>query len=574
MAAESPAYYSLLLPLLLVVVPALYLVGVFRSRRRSAGRQRFPPGPWALPVIGHLHHLAGSSVPPHHAMRDLARRHGPLMLLRFCQLPVLVASSPDAAREIMKTHDVAFASRPLSPTMQLFLRGSEGLVFAPYGDGWRQLRKICTLELLSNRRVHSFRAVRAEVLGRLLRSVASSASASASVNLTRGLASFVADSSVQAMIGRLRSDDRDTLFTLLREGFKIVPGMTLPDLFPSSRLAMLLSRVPARIDHRNKRMAAFMDSVIQQHRDKKRSAACADGGEEQAEDLLDVLLRLQDDMGSQYPLTTENIKLVIIVSSLPILFSVYQLPSPGQESSIERRQPLSFACMQDMISASSETTSTTLVWAMAELLRKAAAMRKAQDEVRRQLDGHSRVTEDGLADLHYLRLVIKETLRLHPPVKQRRPPRRNYTRHPPAPPPPVMLIRECGPRQQVLGFDVPQGAMVLVNAWAMGRDPAHWDSAGEFLPERFESSGTPDFKGVDFEFLPFGAGRRICPGVSFGLVHLELALAALLFHFDWKLPDGMVPEELDMTEEAGLTTRRRAELVVFAVPHVPLPIDQ
>ncbi|KAF7035155.1 hypothetical protein CFC21_046070 [Triticum aestivum] len=519
MAAESPAYYSLLLPLLLVVVPALYLVGVFRSRRRSAGRQRFPPGPWALPVIGHLHHLAGSSVPPHHAMRDLARRHGPLMLLRFCQLPVLVASSPDAAREIMKTHDVAFASRPLSPTMQLFLRGSEGLVFAPYGDGWRQLRKICTLELLSNRRVHSFRAVRAEVLGRLLRSVASSASASASENLTRGLASFVADSSVQAMIGRLRNDDRDTLFTLLREGFKIVPGMTLPDLFPSSRLAMLLSRVPARIDHRNKRMAAFMDSVIQQHRDKKRSAACADGGEEQAEDLLDVLLRLQDDMGSQYPLTTENIKLVII----------------------------------DMISASSETTSTTLVWAMAELLRKPAAMRKAQDEVRRQLDGHRRVTEDGLADLHYLRLVIKETLRLHPPV---------------------MLIRECGPRQQVLGFDVPQGAMVLVNAWAMGRDPAHWDSAGEFLPERFESSGTPDFKGVDFEFLPFGAGRRICPGVSFGLVHLELALAALLFHFDWKLPDGMVPEELDMTEEAGLTTRRRAELVVFAVPHVPLPIDQ
>lgn len=513
MAAEIAAYYSLLLPLLLVVVPALYLVvGVFRSRRRSAGEQRFPPGPWALPVIGHLHHLAGSSVPPHHAMRDLARRYGPLMLLKFCQLPVLVATSPDAAREIMKTHDVAFASRPLSPTMQLFLRGSEGLVFAPYGDGWRQLRKICTLELLSNRRVHSFRAVRAEVLGRLLRSVASSASASASVNLTRGLASFVADSSVQAMIGRLRSDDRDTLFTLLREGFKVVPGMTLPDLFPTSRLAMLLSRVPARIDHRNKRMAAFMDSVIQQHREKRS----ADGGEEHTEDLLDVLLRLQDDMGSQYPLTTENIKLVII----------------------------------DMISASSETTSTTLVWAMAELLRKPAAMERAQDEVRRQLNGHLRVTEDGLTDLHYLRLVIKETLRLHPPV---------------------MLIRECGPRQQVLGFDVPQGAMVLVNAWAMGRDPAHWDSAGEFLPERFEECGK-DFKGVDFEFLPFGAGRRICPGVSFGLVHLELALAALLFHFDWKLPDGMVPEELEMTEEAGLTTRRRAELVVFAVPHVPVPV--
>jgi cytochrome P450 len=197
-----------------------------------------------------------------------------------------------------------------------------------------------------------------------------------------------------------------------------------------------------------------------------------------------------------------------------------------------------------------------LQWAMAELMRNPAVMQKAQEEIRRELAGHDRVTEDSLSNLHYLRLVIKETLRLHPAA-------------------PLLVPRECRSACDVLGFDVPEGAMVLVNAWAIGRDPALWDAPEEFVPERFEEQGSAgrDFKGTDFEFVPFGAGRRMCPGMAFGLAHIELALAALLFHFDWDLPEGIVPKEMDMTEAAGITARLRSDLLVIAVLRAPVPME-
>lgn len=161
-----------------------------------------------------------------------------------------------------------------------------------------------------------------------------------------------------------------------------------------------------------------------------------------------------------------------------------------------------------MFGAGSESSATVLQWRMAELMRNPRVMQKAQDEVRRALAGHDKVTEPNLTNLPYLRLVIKETLRLHPPA-------------------PLLLPRKCGSTCKILGFDVPEGVMVIVNAWAIGRDPTYWDKPEEFVPERFEHNGR-DFKGMDFEFIPFGAGRRICPGIAFGMAHVELVLSVPL----------------------------------------------
>jgi cytochrome P450 len=183
-------------------------------------------------------------------------------------------------------------------------------------------------------------------------------------------------------------------------------------------------------------------------------------------------------------------------------------------------------------------------------------MRKAQDEIRQALVGQTRVTEASLAGLNYMRLVIKEALRLHPPA-------------------PMLLPRECrSDGCQILGFDVPKGTMVLVNAWAISRDPAHWDAPEEFIPERFECVGkTFDFRGLDMEYTPFGAGRRICPGMAFGLANVELALAGLLYHFDWKMPNGAEARELDMTEEMGVAVRLREDLMLVPIVRVPVPVD-
>jgi cytochrome P450 len=186
---------------------------------------------------------------------------------------------------------------------------------------------------------------------------------------------------------------------------------------------------------------------------------------------------------------------------------------------------------------------------MAELMRNPAAMSKAQAEVRGVYAGQTKVTEDRLGELPYLQLVIKETLRLHVPG-------------------PLLIPRECQEHCRVLGYDVPKGAMVLVNAWAIARSPEYWEEPDAFDPDRFAGDAARDFRGNDFEFIPFGAGRRICPGMAFGLANIELGLASLLFHFDWSLPEGVVPSEMDMAETMGITARRKADLLLSATPRV------
>ncbi|WVZ79261.1 hypothetical protein U9M48_026863 [Paspalum notatum var. saurae] len=507
-----------LLPLLLALLAVASFLWLSRAAlRRRGGRPQLPPSPWALPVIGHLHHLAGAL--PHRAMRDLAARHGPLMLLRLGGLPVVVASSAAAARELMRARDLDFATRPVTRMVRLAIpAGAEGIIFAPYGEGWRQLRKVCTVELLSARRVQSFRHVREEEAGRLVRAVAASATAPP-VNLSALLSAYAADSSVRAIVGS-RFKDRDTFLGMLERGLKLFAKMSLPDLYPSSRLAMFVSRMPGRMTRHRQEVVAFMDALVQEH--EERSRASADGDRD--EDLLDVLLRIQRDGDLQFPLTTDNIKSVV-----------------GSD------EIWPYHAVQDLFAGGSETAATTLEWIMAELMRNPPVMHKAQDEVRRALAGRQRVTEDDLGDLHYMRLVIKEALRLHPPV-------------------PLLLPRECRRTCQVLGFDVPVGTMVFVNAWAIARDPSYWDMPESFVPERFQD-GKIDFKGTDFEYIPFGAGRRMCPGMAFGLVNLELALASLLYHFDWELPVGTeAAADIDMTEEMGVTARRLQDLLL--VPFV------
>jgi alpha-guaiene 2-oxidase len=187
---------------------------------------------------------------------------------------------------------------------------------------------------------------------------------------------------------------------------------------------------------------------------------------------------------------------------------------------------------------------------MSELIKNPDIMAKAQAEVRRAASVNNKFDENAPVELNYLKLVIKETLRLHPPA-------------------PLLLPRLCKETCQLLGYTIPSNTIIVVNAWALGRDKEYWNDAEEFKPERFENS-IIDFKGNNFELLPFGAGRRSCPGIGFGTTVVETALAKLLLHFDWILPDGMRPEDLDMTEEFGAVTARKKPLYVIPVLHVPL----
>ncbi|KAF8642126.1 hypothetical protein HU200_067385 [Digitaria exilis] len=458
-----------------------------------------PPGPWQLPIIGNMHCLLGAL--PHHAMRKLAQRYGLVMLLRLGHVRTVVGGLEDPRRTL--------ADRPLYVTMDIFTYGGRDISFAPYRSRhWKELRRLCATELLGPKPVLSFRLIREEEAASLARAVAA---APAAVNVSERVKALMNDILMRCAIGD-RCPMRDEYIAELDAALQLLAGFNLIDLFPSSWLARTLgagSLRAARVVH--DRLHRITHAIIDYHESKGKGAAAAaaddGGGNSRREDILDLLLRFQKDGGLGITLTTEVLSGVLF----------------------------------DVFAAGSETTATTTIWAMSELVRSSRAMERAQSEVRRVLQGKTMVAEaDIQGRLPYLQMVIKETLRLHPPA-------------------PLILPRFCGESIKVLGFDIPEGTTVFVNVWALGRDEKMWADANEFKPERFEDE-TVDFSGGDF---------RMCPGVMFGVANIEIALANLLYHFDWKLPGGADPSELDMAESYGITARRENDLLLEATPYVP-----
>ncbi|KAL6626322.1 hypothetical protein ACP70R_030048 [Stipagrostis hirtigluma subsp. patula] len=469
---------------------------------------RLPPGPSQLPLIGSLHHFLLSRFRdlPHRAMRELSETYGPLMMLRLGDVPTLVVSSAEAAEEVLKTNDISFCGRPLSATMDIITYGGQDIICSPYNDRWRELRKICTLELFHQRRVLQFRHVREDEAGRLIGSIYGECSVGRPiVNVSEKIYRVMNDISVRTAIGS-RCKHQDEFLHELHEVLRLTGGFNLVDLYPSSQLIRRLSTSARDIGKCKRKIYGIIVSII--HERANTSAPDVD------DDLLGVLLRLQKDGGLQFALSNEIISSVIF----------------------------------DIFAAGSHTSLMTLEWALSELIKNPRVLQKVQLEVRDTFKGQDMLTEENMTKLNYLHLVIKETLRLHPP----------------------MVPRACRETCRVMGYDVPKDTAVFVNSWAIGRDKKYWDAADEFRPERFKNSSI-DFKGTDFEYIPFGAGRRICPGITLAWTNMELILASLLYHFDWQLPGGVKSEDLDMTESFAVNISRKSELWLHAKPRVNKP---
>ncbi|XBI22811.1 hypothetical protein VPH35_063784 [Triticum aestivum] len=479
------------------------------KRNRNSGRQgqlRLPPSPPGLPVVGHLH-LLGSL--PHRSLRALAATYGPVMHLRLGRVPTVVACSAAAAEEAMRTRDLDFASRPRLLMVDRFYYGTGGIGFAPYGEHWRQARRVCVTHMLNAHRVASLGGVRAQEAAALVDRV--HRHAGAVVNISDNLIVYS-----NTVISRCTFGDTDygvegggggarlrKVFAEIEELLGTVPmGETVPWL----RWVDVVTGLEKKTRRVFEEMDGLLERVIADHRQRRRAGAAT--GEEG--DFVDVMLDAEE-------LDTGSIKGIIL----------------------------------DMLAAATDSTFTLLEWAMAELISHPHEMRKLQDEVRAAVGpaAGAVVTEEHLPRLPYLKAVVKETLRLHPPT-------------------PLLLPRETLEDTRLLGYDVPAGTRVLIHAWAIGRDPATWGSrAEEFAPERFLGY---DLKmGQDFAFLPFGAGRRGCPGVGFAMLSNELALASLVYNFDWEQPGGRMPP-VDMSELHGLSVRLKAPLLLVAKSWSPV----
>ncbi|XP_021292818.1 cytochrome P450 71A1-like [Herrania umbratica] len=509
---------TIFLSLLLLLVPLYFILyrrkldANYRSKLNSQSRSVAPPSPTRLPIIGHLHLLTDM---PHHTFSELAQKLGPIIYLQLGQVPTIVVSSAQLARLILKTHDHVFANRPQLVSAQYLSFNSSDVTFSPYGPYWRQARKICVTELLSSKRVSSFKLVRDEEVNRLL--TALSTRSESEVNVSELFFSLANDILCRVAFGRRFTEgvgsegQKRHLAGVLTETQELFAGLCIGDFFPEWEWVHSVSGYKKRLMKNLEELRRVCDEIIEEHLRWR-------GQEGNKEDFVDVLLRVQKRDDLEVPVTDDNLKALVL----------------------------------DMFVAGTDTTAATLEWTMTELARHPELMKKAQREVRSIAGRTGKVDESHLPQLHYMKAAIKETMRLHPSV-------------------PLLVPRESMDECILDGYKIPAKTRVLINTYAIGRDPNSWESPLEYNPKRFEDTDV-DVKDQDFRFLPFGGGRRGCPGYTFGLATVEIALARLLFHFDWALPQGVGTDDVDLNEIFGLATRKRNPLVLVPTVNKGLPI--
>ncbi|XP_058730889.1 cytochrome P450 736A117-like [Vicia villosa] len=478
------------------------------SNNSSATTKNSPPSPPRFPLLGNLHQLG---LFPHRTLQTLSHKYGPLMLLYFGKVPVLVVSSADAARKVMKTHDLVFCDRPQIKIFDILLYGSKDVASCAYGEYWRQVRSLCVLHVLSNKRVQSYHRVREEETSRMMEHIKKHSSSSSSLlNLSELCSMVTSDIVCRVALGKRYREGRVKKFQqVLVEFMELLGTVCIGDYIPWLDWLGKVNGFYRKAERVAKHLDEFIEEVIEDH---IRRRSDEDVGVDD-NDFVDVLLSVQNTNAIGFPVDRTTIKALTL----------------------------------DMFAGGTDTTSTVLDWTMTELLRHKSVMHKLQDEVRTMVGNKTHVSEEDLVKMNYLKAVIKETLRLHLPV-------------------PLLLPRRCMEHIKLDGYDIVAGTQVIINAWAIARDPSSWDEPLEFKPERFMNSSI-DFKGMDFELIPFGAGRRGCPGVSFGIAVIELVLANLVFQFDWKLPDGVEGKDLDMSETFGITCHRKYPLLAVATKH-------
>ncbi|KAF5190196.1 Cytochrome p450 [Thalictrum thalictroides] len=485
-------------PLLLLFIILLFIFSfsiIFRQEKLN-----LPPSPPKIPIIGNLHQL---SMDLHLAIHNLSQKHGPLMMLSLGYCQTLVVSSAEMVREIKLHQEIPFADRPVTTAVKMLNYGGINLFFSPYGEYWRQVRKIYVMELLSSKRVQSFKCSREDEVALMINKISLSCSVGASVNIRELVTRLTMDIVCRCAFGRIHQgqDGHAHFGDLVDETVKLFTAFSFGDLFPWLGWMDILTGLIGRIKKVSRKIDNYIDQIIDQHliQSEHSNSDCN-------KDFVDILLDVQKNDTS---FTRDNIKAFIL----------------------------------DNLAAGTETTSTTIEWAFAELIKNPTMMKKVQEEVRRVVGTKGKVDEEDLHQMEYLKLVVKETLRLHPAG--------------------VLILGQSSTITNVKGYHIPAKTQVLINVWSVHRDPQQWDKPDKFIPERFLNNPI-DFKGQDFKYIPFGSGRRGCPGISFGIAVVEIAIANLLYWFDWKMPSG---EDLDMREGFGLSVNKKIPLELVPISH-------
>ncbi|XP_019198645.1 PREDICTED: cytochrome P450 71A1-like [Ipomoea nil] len=492
---------------------ALILIAKHLRRRKL----HLPPGPKPWPIIGNLN-LIGTL--PHRSVHDLALKYGPIMQLQFGSFPVVVGSSAEMAKTFLKTMDINFVDRPKTAAGKYTTYNYSDIAWSPYGPYWRQARRMCLTELFSAKRLESYENIRSQELKSILRELYNTSSAQKPILLRDYMSTLSLNVISWMVLGKSYLNESEGAIVspnefrkMLDELFLLNGVLNIGDSIPWIDFLDLQGYIK-RMKALSKKFDRFLEHVVDEHNARR----VAEGDSFVAKDMVDLLLQWADD--------------------------------PSLEVKLERHGVKAF--IQDLLAGGTENSTVIVEWAISELLKKPEIFKKATDELDHVIGQKRWVEEKDMPNLLYIQAIVKETMRLHPVA-------------------PMLVAHLCREDCKVAGYDIPKGTQVLVSVWTIARDPVSWDKPNEFIPDRFIGTDI-DVKGCHFELLPFGAGRRMCPAYSLGLKVIQASLANLLHGFNWKLPNDVTPEKLNMDENIGLSTRKKISLTTVIEPRLPMHV--
>ncbi|XP_030524726.1 flavonoid 3'-monooxygenase CYP75B137-like [Rhodamnia argentea] len=507
---SSLSWHDVSLPSLLLLLSAAFAIGRWAWRRfaQKKNSPSLPPGPAGLPLVGNLPFLDPEL---HTYFATLATTYGPVLKLQLGRKLGVVVTSPATAREVLKDNDVTFANRDVPIAGRTAFYGLSDILWSPYGPEWRMLRKVCGLKMLSNHALDSVYELRRREVQKTvgyfwLR-------AGSPVNVGEQMFLTVLNV-ITSMLwgGTVRGEDRESLGADFKQAIsnltKLLGKPNISDFYPS--LARFdLQGIERQMKGLAKRFDGIFEKMIEQRLKMQR-----DGGIEESKDFLQFLLEWKDEEDAKTPLTMTGLK----------------------------------GLLMDMLVGGTDSSSNTIEFAMAEIMNKPSVLRKIQQELETVVGKDNVVEESHIPKLPYLQAAMKESLRLHPPVP--------------------LLIPHCPSATcTVGGYTVPKGSRVFINVWAIHRDPSIWSDPQEFDPDRF-LHGEVGFNGQDFNYLPFGSGRRTCVGILMAERTVLYSLATFLHSFDWKLPEG---EKMDLTEQFGIVMKKKKPLMAVPSPRFSDP---
>lgn len=519
---------STTIALLYFIIPlCLFLFGFSKFVHSKTKEAPIAEGAW--PILGHLSLFSGTQS-PHRVLGTLADKYGPLFTIKLGYKRALILNNWEMAKECFTTHDMVVSSRPkLVATKHL---GYNGAMFGlgPYGPYWRQLRKIVTLEVLTNRRIEQQQHVRVSEVRASIKelfdvwSTKNNDSYSSNyvlVELDQWFTHLTFNMVLRMVVGKRyfglitssEEDESKICVKALKKLMHLFGVITVVDVIPCLNFFDFGGCVKA-MKETSKELDKIVDEWLKEHR-HERTNLVEKVDDQGNQDIMDVLLSLLDGT------TIEGFDGDTIIK----------------------------ATILTLFAGGSDTTSVTLTWALCLLLNSPLVMEKAKEELDAQIGKERCVRESDINKLTYLQAIVKETLRLYPPA-------------------PLSGPREFSENCTLGGYHVIKGTRLITNLWRINTDPNIWPDPLEFKPERFLTTHKDvDVRGSNFVLLPFGSGRRICPGISLGLQMLHFILASFLHSFDILNP---TPELVDMSESFGLTNTKATPLKILIKPHLSI----